>query len=169
MKTEKELDEAIDYLKRVEAAWKGRKALHPHRDVKPDQILFGGHSTEENYRSLRRLLGPSLVFFIFEGIYTWVSNDRDEKEATKREPILPRPPINAEYILYLVLRKDERDVVIGDLIESYGHILRRFNKRRADLWFYKQVIASLIPLLYRQVLKIGALVWLGRILRRLIS
>lgn len=80
-----------------------------------------------------------------------------------------RPPLNAEYILYLLLGKEERDEVIGDLIESYGHVLRRFSKRHADIWFYKQVAGSLLPLLWRALLRIGALVWLGRILQRLIS
>jgi hypothetical protein len=80
-----------------------------------------------------------------------------------------RPPFNAEYVLHLLLRKDEREVVIGDLIEEYGNILERFNKHRADLWFYKQVAGSLLPLLRRALVRIGAFVWLGRILRRLIS
>jgi hypothetical protein len=88
---------------------------------------------------------------------------------TSRPERLPRPPINAEYILYLLLRKEEREVVIGDLLECYGQMVRRFDKRRADIWFYKQVGGSLLPLLRRALLKIGALVWLGRILRRLIS
>ena len=66
-------------------------------------------------------------------------------------------------------RQPERDVVIGDLLEGYGLVLDRFNKRRADIWFYKQVAGSVLPLLRRTLLRIGALVWLGRILRRLIS
>jgi hypothetical protein len=81
----------------------------------------------------------------------------------------PRPPINAEYLLYLFLRRDEREVVIGDLLEGYGKILTRFNRRRADIWFYKQVGGSLLPLLRRALLRIGALVWLARLLRRLVS
>lgn len=80
-----------------------------------------------------------------------------------------RPPLNAEFVLYLLLRKEERDVVIGDLIECYDQILRRFDKRHADIWFYKQVIGSLFPLIRRALLRIGALVWVGQILRRLIS
>lgn len=80
-----------------------------------------------------------------------------------------RPPFNAEYILHILLGRDERDVVIGDLIEGYGKVMVRFNKRRADIWFYKQVGGSLLPLLRRALLRIGTLVWLGRILRRLVS
>jgi hypothetical protein len=80
-----------------------------------------------------------------------------------------RPPFNAEYLLYFFLRKEEREIVIGDLVESYSQILGRFDKRRADIWFYKQAFGSVLPLLRRALLKIGALVWLGRILRRLVS
>lgn len=86
-----------------------------------------------------------------------------------RKQTPPRPPFNAEYLLYLLLRRDEWEIVIGDLLETYGQILVRFNKRRANIWFYKQVVGSLFPLLRRALLRIGALVWLGRILRRLVS
>jgi|GEM_PF-6476988 len=80
-----------------------------------------------------------------------------------------RPPFNAEYLLYLLLGNDERDALIGDLNERYRRIIGRFNKRHADIWYYKQVAGSLFPLVRRALLRIGALVWLGRILRRLIS
>lgn len=92
-----------------------------------------------------------------------------QTEPLIRERDIRRPPMNAEYLLYLLLRKEEREAVIGDLIECYNRMLRRFDKHRADLWFYKQVVGSVFPLLRRSLLRIGALVWLGRILRRLIS
>jgi len=81
----------------------------------------------------------------------------------------PRPPFNAEYLLYLLVGTADRDILIGDLIEGYSRILKRFNKRRADIWFYKQVIGSVFPLLRRVLFRIGAFVWLGRLLRRFIS
>jgi hypothetical protein len=87
----------------------------------------------------------------------------------RRAATIGRPPINPEYILYLLLRRNEREVVIGDLIEGYGQVFQRFDKRSADIWFYKQVAGSLLPLLRRTLLRLGALVWLGRILRRLVS
>ena len=82
---------------------------------------------------------------------------------------LTRPPVNAEYVLYLLLQKEERTAVIGDLVECYSQMVQRFDKRRADIWFYKQVAGSLLPLLRRALLKIGAFIWLGRVLQRLIS
>ena len=79
----------------------------------------------------------------------------------------PRPPALAEYVLHLVLGKEEREAVIGDLVQDYRHIRRRFGKRKADFWFHKQVIWSLWPFLRRAVVKSVALVWVGKLLRRL--
>src|SRR5690348_16686499 len=45
-----------------------------------------------------------------------------------------RPPFEAEYVLYLILGKEERAAVIGDLVEEYRLILRRFGRRRANIW-----------------------------------
>jgi DNA-directed RNA polymerase specialized sigma24 family protein len=101
-----------------------------------------------------------IAFGLLMAALGWLKREKDSP---------PRPPFNAEYLLYMFLRRDERDAVIGDLIEAYVHIVDRFGKARADVWFYKQVVGSLWPLLKRAVLKIGALAWLGQVLRRLIS
>lgn len=107
----------------------------------------------------KELFGMIFLLFIVGLVFRPTGNDKS----------LPRPPLNAEYLLYFVLPRDDREVVIGDLLESYGRLLRRFSKRRADFWYYKEVVASMFPLAGRALLKIGALVWLGRVLRRLIS
>lgn len=116
-------------------------------------------SDDPKAKELRDFLGLIATLTLIEVLFR-------SRKATKTEP---RPPFNAEYVLHLLLRKDERDVVIGDLIEEYANVLERFNKRRADIWFYKQVGGSLFPLMRRAVVKIGALVWLGRVLQRLVS
>ncbi len=123
--------------------------------------------TEQTVRTYRAKLMSRVRDKIAHTALPW--NIRRRIVWTYRGKQVVRPPFNAEYILYLLLRKEEREVVIGDLIEGYGEVLERFNKRRADLWFYKQVAGSVWPLLRRAMLKIGAFVWLGRILRRLIS
>jgi hypothetical protein len=79
-----------------------------------------------------------------------------------------KPPINAEYVLHLVLGKEEREVVIGDLVEEYCYVIRRFGRKHADIWFYKQVIVSVWPFLRRAIGRAAAFLWLGRLLRRLI-
>jgi hypothetical protein len=80
-----------------------------------------------------------------------------------------RPPFNAEYLLYLLLRREERDTVIGDLVEEYAQIRKRFGGRRASVWFYKEVAFSIWPFFRRAVVRIGTFVWLGRLLQQLIS
>jgi hypothetical protein len=82
---------------------------------------------------------------------------------------IARPPFNGEYLLYFLLPREERDFQIGDLIEDYGRVLERFSKRRADFWYYKQVFGFVFSSLRRMLVRIGAFVWLGRILRQLIS
>ncbi len=91
------------------------------------------------------------------------------QSTTKKETLPLRPPFNAEFLLYLLLPREEMEVVSGDLIEGHGTVLKRFDKRRADIWFCKQVVGLLLPLVRRALLKIGTLVWLGRVLRRLVS
>lgn len=154
---------------------KGKSQLQHGRFVKPNdlktsvELEFWGEATwgeafpsspdkiaEEKAREIF-----SLVFLV--GLLGLLGS-------RKRSALSPaRPPFNAEYLLYLFLGKEEREAVIGDLVECHRQMVRRFDKRRADIWFYKQVAGSLLPLLRRAVLRVGALVWLGRILRRLIS
>jgi hypothetical protein len=82
------------------------------------------------------------------------------KTAGEESPASPQPPTNAEFILHLLLKKDERDAVIGDLLERYPKKVERFGERRAKLWFWGEVIRSLWPLIKRACLKTG-LVALG--------
>jgi len=109
-----------------------------------------------------------LPFVACDEIFRWLVDTASKSGArTNVSPL--RPPFNAEYLLYLLLRREDRDIVIGDLLEGYGEVLRRFNKRRADIWFYWQVASSLFPLLRRALFRIGVLVWLGQVLRRIVS
>jgi hypothetical protein len=73
-----------------------------------------------------------------------------------------RPPFKAEYLLHLILPKEERAPVIGDLIEEYRYIQRRFGRRHANIWFYKQVITSVWPFVRFTLARIAAFVWLSR-------
>lgn len=143
--------------------------------------------TEETRRLIESLLSKEEISELYAAFYSaaLLSSDKREYRRTVRQFKLwsyftvtqasdvrrlhRRPPFNAEYLLYLLLRKEEREVVIGDLIEEYVDIERRFGERHANFWFYKQVAGSLWPLLRRTLLKLGALVWLDRVLRRLIS
>jgi len=170
MRSDRELKDAADYWKRrFYAAQSKRNFLYHHQDIKPDQITFGGDHRGEDYFTFKLLLAKSFLLNFIETFHDWFVDDSDANSGNETKVTSPRPPFNAEYLLYLLLRREDRNIVIGDLVEGYGHVLRRFDRRRADIWFYKQVGGSLFPLLRRALLRIGALVWLGRILRRLIS
>jgi len=78
----------------------------------------------------------------------------------------PKPPTNAEYLLHLFLRGDERDALIGDLIERYVGKHERFGERRAKVWFYSEVLRSLWPLLKRFLAKASGFIALGEWIRR---
>ena len=55
-------------------------------------------------------------------------------------------PKSAEYILYLFLSKEQRQVIPGDLAEEYATIVRpRFGRLAADCWYWSQAIRSLPP------------------------
>jgi hypothetical protein len=92
-----------------------------------------------------------------------------EEDPTPPSDCSPRPPLNAEYALQLFLRGDERDAVIGDLLERYAGKHERFGERRAKLWFYGEVVRSLWPLLKRLAAKAGGLIALGEWIRRHVS
>lgn len=81
-------------------------------------------------------------------------------------PSCPRPPLDAEFILHLLLRHDEHDALIGDLIERYGRKCARLGVRRANLWFYAEVLWTALPLLKRTLVKASGLVAFGEWVRR---
>ncbi len=77
-----------------------------------------------------------------------------------------RPPVNAEYTLHLFLSKDEQDAQIGDLIERYNQKSERFGRRRADLWFYCEVLRLVGPALKRTIVKASGLLAIAEWIRK---
>jgi hypothetical protein len=93
------------------------------------------------------------------------------QEAESTEPVVltPQPPLDAEFVLHLLLNKDEQDALIGDLIERYARKCERLGVRRANLWFYAEVVRTAWPLIKRVIAKAGGLIAVGEWLRRHIS
>lgn len=80
----------------------------------------------------------------------------------------PAPPFKVEF-LCLLLRDDETDAVIGDLIERYSKLHRRLGKQRADLYAYTEVLRSIYPFIKRTLVKTAVMVLLGEWIRKLTS
>lgn len=93
--------------------------------------------------------------------------ERDEKvEAAKRPPQSTRASANGEFLLSILLNKDEQEAAIGDFLERYAHKLQRLGKLRADLWAYSDVARTVWPVLQRKLAKtvgiVGAADWIRR-------
>ena len=63
----------------------------------------------------------------------------------------PQTPAGAEFVLRLLLCKNDVDAILGDLTEMYEQRLARFSECRARIWFYGQVSLSIWPLLKRAI------------------
>lgn len=57
------------------------------------------------------------------------------------------PPQLGERILLLILTKEERVNIPGDLAEEFAEIAAKHGARYAKLWYYKQVAASVWPMI----------------------
>jgi hypothetical protein len=76
------------------------------------------------------------------------------------------PPRWSEYVLYLILPKEERETVPGDLVEEYrAVILPKFGATAARMWFVKQTLSSIWPFLKRRVWKALGFASLLRLLK----
>ncbi len=69
------------------------------------------------------------------------------------------PPKSAEYLLYLFLSREDRLAMFGDLEEEYWtDVLPKFGAPRARLWFWKEVVRSVLPTVSRSIANIAC--WL---------
>jgi hypothetical protein len=78
----------------------------------------------------------------------------------------PQPPPYGERFLYLVLSKEERENLIGDLAEEFAALQARHGRKFAKVWYWKQVCGSLLPLIRRAVrwgLLASAVEWFRRL------
>lgn len=119
----------------------------------------------EGIRLLERLLSQ------LEGQgseYTLVMVDETTIEALELLVKQLQPPKFAQYILYLFVKKKERDGLLGDLRQEYMEVLANFGRKGAKLWFYKQVFSSIRPLAARGIIKWTAIAGLVRLLRRIV-
>jgi hypothetical protein len=76
----------------------------------------------------------------------------------------PRLPKWVEKAILLIFPKKSREYLIGDLAEEYAQIAANHGVRFANLWYWKQIIASVWPFLMK-ALRWGLLVsWVRRLM-----
>lgn len=77
------------------------------------------------------------------------------------------PPVAGEKLFVLILSREERRTnILGDLAEEYCELAEKFGERFATLWYYKQVAASVLPLI-RKAARWSLLLWAGELIRKL--
>ncbi|MBV9960115.1 MAG: hypothetical protein JO360_16940 [Acidobacteria bacterium] len=93
----------------------------------------------------------------------------DKNVATNQstELVISAPPKRAEQALLLMLSKEEREHLIGDLAEEYSEIESIHGERFANLWYSKQAVASAWPLIWK-ALRWGVWASIGAWIRRII-
>lgn len=74
-------------------------------------------------------------------------------------------PKLGERLLLLILTKEERVNIPGDLEEEYRGIAAKHGARYAKLWYCKQVAASAWPMV-RKAVRLGIMAWVGEWIRR---
>lgn len=67
------------------------------------------------------------------------------------------PPKNAEFLLALMLGKENQEAALGCFAELYEKKAIRWGKSRARVWAWVQVAKTLAPVLKRLVLKLSGL------------
>jgi len=144
------------------------------------QVRIGNsdHSFEVPTR-LEPSFSSSLVFFLLIAIvFRFVPdaiNKMDRRRQHRRKKI-KSPPLRAQFVLYLVLAKRESEAIIGDLVEMYPLMVKKFGKRKADLLVWSQVIRAVVPIILsfvrpvvRYCLRAGGLLAAAAFIRRMLS
>lgn len=123
-----------------------------------------GRAIEESYHLSARAVA----------VYNWVLRNRQKLIAEETVPAgshAPHPLIQrlTSNLLRLFMSLDDREIIIGDLVEEYSDVYSRLGRRKTNRWFYKQVIGSILPVLYRAVINSKLVAWLARHIRRVVQ
>jgi len=63
-------------------------------------------------------------------------------------------PVNAQFLFYFFLDTPTCDGLVGDLEERYSIIQGKFGTRRANLWYWKEVIRTVGPIVSSWFMKL---------------
>jgi hypothetical protein len=76
---------------------------------------------------------------------------RKNVDNNKNPPAVPKA---AEYILFLVLSKKDRDAVLGDLEETFHEAYAKYGLRKAQFAYWFQVLNSIGPFVWARASKL---------------
>lgn len=61
------------------------------------------------------------------------------------KPDLQKPPKSAEFLIYIFVKRQDREVILGDLEEDFHEVRHKFGKRYASFQYWCQVLRSIWP------------------------
>jgi hypothetical protein len=107
-------------------------------------------------RAMARLSAAAVQTSLFQEGSAPVSKDHWVPQfMLVNRPTLVRPPVNFDFILYMLMPRADCEALIGDLEEQYRNLIERLGKRRADIWYGQQVLTSVWPLLSSSIRRLG--------------
>jgi hypothetical protein len=107
-----------------------------------EEILELAHTHEAVVSTYRRGLVSEL-----DRLRTHLLEALHVQTLEKAEAAVLQPPAKLELLLHLLMKPADADAAAGDLAQRYGHLATRLGPRKARIWYIKQIIASLWPLL----------------------
>lgn len=108
------------------------------------RVVYGAKGTGKSVVLRNTRLYPMVMDLVDGVTFEEVVFHEFPTAAHKSEPV-PDPPANAEFLLHLLLKGNDQDAIIGDLVERFPAKSERLGKRRANLWFYSEVLYFLWP------------------------
>lgn len=91
------------------------------------------------------------------------------RKLSVNDPRKTAVPEWAEYLLFIIVDRKHAASIAGDLEEDYRvNILPRFGRRKANLWYWRQVIALVPPSVWAALRRLFGVAGLASILKRLL-
>jgi hypothetical protein len=90
--------------------------------------------------------------------HAWKYANGNSIDVESRHQSDTRPPTSAKFLLLLIPRRN-REHLIGDLEEEYAAVvLPEYGFRKARLWYWFQVLATLGPILWNEAKRIAGVI-----------
>ncbi len=144
--------------------WKGRKRLITLKE-------FISYTDQQLPRQMRHLFEglATTPFELFESrlivfALTMFGRNKWAHDIVVKKKSATTIPKSAEKLLYFILPKSAREHLPGDLEEEYRtKILPKFGPRYAKIWYWKQAVGSIGPILRSQMLKLFGLASVAKV------
>jgi transcriptional regulator with XRE-family HTH domain len=102
------------------------------------------------------------------GVPLFASSADNGVKRFEREPVThaPKPPLDAEWVLHMIVPPKKCDDQVNSLEQLYVKKYKRIEKKRADIWYCKQVLGLVWRQLFERRTKITVkmICWLLRLL-----